>query len=128
MLHPDQARAALERLNDEDWQDRHLAAAAKLPKGLREPARALLGCDAKGEPLENWAARNTAAEAAAAKLDALPPRQRLPLFSALFPRLAAYVEAGWQLGKRLPYPNQLDRKAFRAPHMPELTRATRGEW
>src|SRR5689334_847509 len=108
MLHPEKARAALENLKQEDWHDRHVAAVAKLPKGLREPALALLGCDAKGEPLQDWSARNAATETAATALDALSARQRQQVFAVLFPQLAAHVEAGWQLGKRLPYPNRLD--------------------
>jgi hypothetical protein len=128
MLTPEQAAGALEKVRNDDWRDQLLAAVANLPKALREPARAILGHDARGKEIQDWAARNRSRWTGAKHLDEMDVKDRPKLFAAFFPELAAQVEAGWQLHQRLPYQRQYDRKAFRAPHTPALTRQARGDW
>ncbi len=43
-----------------------------------------------------------------------------PILAAMFPTLHAEVEAGWQMLIRLPYTIGYARRAFRAPHRPEI--------
>jgi HEAT repeat protein len=126
MLKPDQAKAALEKFKVEDWEDRCLSAAAKLPKGYDvDWVRLLLGSDSKGQKLNNW---HAVQQAAAIGIDKLSRKDRLKVFGILFPKLAAHVEAGLQLKHRLPYETSYYRKAFRAPNTPAASRNARGAW
>jgi hypothetical protein len=128
MLKPEQARAALEKLRLEDWQEHHLATAAGLPAGLRPLGYLILECDPEGKPFKGWAADREAWGAADKQLDELPEKSRLKLFEALFPKVFPHVAAGWELLKRMPYEAGYLCKAFRAPHTPRASRAARCEW
>jgi len=54
-----------------------------------------------------------------------PAQVREKFFAALFPKLAKYIEAAWQMFHGLPYQMGYARKAFRAPHDPEVTASRR---
>src|SRR5947207_14961333 len=115
MINPEQAQESLNQYHIEDWQQRRLAALAKLPKGLREPGRALMHHDAKGQPIGDENVRRQQLDRAIKQLETMTARDRLKLFEAFFPRLAVHVEAGWRLLPQLPYQRNYDRKAFRLP-------------
>src|SRR5690349_4726889 len=100
MLAPDKAEAALKEFQVEDWQEMRLAAAARLPGDLRTAARAVLGHDAKGRAVDDWDQRGRQRVNAARLLDGLSGPDRLKVFGALLPELAAAVEAAWQLRTR----------------------------
>jgi hypothetical protein len=109
-------------------RDQRLAGAARLPKSLRQAARAILGRDPHGEQIADHADREDARMAGARMLDDLAPRARLRVFETLMPRLARYVEAAWQLGTRLPYQAGAEGRLFRAPHTPAVSRKMRSDW
>jgi HEAT repeat protein len=111
-----------------NWQEHLLAKVGRLPRELREPCRALLGHDARGKPLDNAEFDWDLEVAAAKQLDNLKKKERQQVFEALFPTLANEVEAGWRLKQRLPYQTGEDRKAFRAPSKPALSREARFAW
>lgn len=126
MLTAEQARKTLEGLHHEDWFERRRSAARKLPPRLRGIAEYLLGPD-PDDPSDND--EQATAEAHAGKqLDALPTGERVKVFAALFPGLGPQVDAGWELGKRLPYQGHMGRKAFRAPSDLAATRERRLQW
>jgi hypothetical protein len=128
MLKPEQARAELEKIRRENGEKRRLAALARLPKNLAAVGRGLLGRDAQGRAIEKWEPQQQAQQAARQQLDGLPAKARRQVFEALFPKLGSFVDAAWELGFQLPYEAGFERKAFRAPHDPALTRAARGNW
>src|SRR5262245_9032173 len=113
MLTPDQAKERLKEFQAKDARKRRLAALAKLPKNLADIGRGLLCVRADGRAETNWKKRNDAQARARQRLDELSPAHRQKLFAAFLPKLAAALEAGWQLGKRLPYETGYDRRAFR---------------
>jgi hypothetical protein len=128
MLKPDRARKELRKYRLADWKPRRLAAVAALPRPLAAVGRGLLGCDAKGQPIAEQFAQAEARRSAAGKLHELSAQERGQLFEALFPGLGEYVAAGWELTRRLPYESGPDRKAFRAPSVPAVTRTVRCDW
>jgi hypothetical protein len=128
MLRREEAQKRLKAFQIADWEDKVLRRVGKLPAKLAEVGRGLFHRDAQGQPIKNWQKRQAAEEAAGKRLNQLPARDRQKLFEALFPRLAADLEAGWQLSSRLPYEVDYDRKAFRAPTDPEIGRAARLRW
>src|SRR5262245_5506641 len=117
MLTPVQANERLKDYKAKDAKKRRLAAVAKLPKPLAEIARGLLGVGPDGKAIGNYEKRNAAHAQARQRLDEQTPANRQKLFAAFLPKLAAALEAGWQLGKRLPYETGDDRRAFRAPSL-----------
>lgn len=96
--------------------------------GARQIAYSLIGYDQSGNPLStnqyfNWRHNQDHAERhrqSIAALDAFAPQDRLPIFEVFFPRMADQIEALWNFFPRLPYQASYSRKAFRAPHNPEL--------
>lgn len=128
MLKPEQAQKILKQYHVEDWQQRRLAALAKLPKGLREPGRALMARDAQGKPIEDGDVRRQTLDRAIKQLETMTARDRLRLFEVFFPRLAVHVEAGWRLMSQLPYQRTYDRKAFRLPCLTIASRQARLDW
>ena len=61
------------------------------------------------------------------KLEHLKPKDRLKLFSALFPKFPEAVESTWQLRKSMPYQMGYARKAFRTANT-EVTLPSRATW
>ncbi len=111
MLKPEKARAELEKVRRAGGARRRQAALARLPKKLAALGRGLLD----GEPQGG-------------RVDELPAGDRRKLLEAFFPKIAAHVEAAWELTYALPYATGFDRKPFRAPHDPGLTRPARLAW
>jgi hypothetical protein len=128
MLKPEKARHELEKVRHAKGGKRRLAAVAKLPRKLAEISRGLLGRDLRGKPIGAEALRSQARETAAARLDRLGNREREALFEALFPCLGGHVDAAWEVAHQLPYATGFERKPFRAPHEPLLTRKARLDW
>jgi hypothetical protein len=128
MLKPEQARAELEKVRRENGEKRRLAALAKLPHKLAAIGRGLLGRDARGKAIDRWEAKHQAEQEAGQKLDGLPTRERRQVLEALFPKIGTHVDAAWELTHQLPYEVGYERKAFRAPHDPRLTRSARLNW
>jgi hypothetical protein len=120
MLKPERARAELEKVRFKNGAKRRLAALARLPAPLAHVGWALVAEDA--------AQTQANVPVAARRLETLQSRGRSRLFEALFPRIGPYVEAAWRLARRLPYEPGYDRKVFRAPRSPALTRAARWSW
>jgi hypothetical protein len=100
-----------------------------LPENLRIMARGLMYRDADGKEFKSdqWQKRNEAYNDARQKVNALNAADRLQLFQAFFPRLADDVEAAWQLLDRLPYQDNYDRVAFRAPCAAGITHQRRDQ-
>ena len=128
MLKPEQAQERLKQFQVKDWEKQRLAAVAKLPKQLCEVGYGILGRDASGKESRDWAKRSVLQKMVAEQLDAMKPNERLKVFEALFPKVASYMEGAWQLHYRLPYQVGYERKAFRAPNAPHITRYTCSEW
>jgi HEAT repeat protein len=128
MLKPEQAQRALDDLKIEDWEKGLSARVARLPKDLRATGQALLDVILERRNFRDWEAERKAGNETAEQVAELSVRDRIRLFEAVFPRLAVHVEAGWQLLERQPYQRRYDRKAFRAPNTPAVTRNSRFEW
>lgn len=125
-----EAQGILWKLRDKNSEARRPAAVSQLPEQLRVTTWHLLGYNEHGQPhpYGDWAARNNEYWAAVHKLEAMPETDRLSIFEGLLPQLGAYVEAGWQLQKRLPYQVGGPRRAFRVAQRPELTLHRRSHW
>jgi len=105
-----------------------LAAIGKLPAKLRKTSRGIHGLDATGKKLKGWEKVQKAQGEAFQELDSMTAANRTKVFNGMFPQLGAYVEAGWQLLKTLPYQDDYVRKPFRAPGDPGLTLERRSQW
>jgi hypothetical protein len=123
-----QAKNSLVKSRPRGWREQVLAEIARLPKGLRPAAYASLGCNADGEDLADGKRRAAARQEAARILDDSTARARLQVFETLLPELARHVEAGWQLGQRLPYQRGDAGRVFRAPNSPAVSQRARGDW
>ncbi len=128
MLHPDKAREQLEQYKLKDGGRHRIAALKKLPKELSAAGLALLNRNPKGGNFSNYMKRSLAQTRAIRILDEGSARDRLRVFTCLFPKLAEAMEWTWQLFQGLPYQAGYARKAFRAPHDPALTRSRRESW
>jgi hypothetical protein len=136
MMTPETAKKQLEAWHAPEGiagEDRLLSAAKELPDKLRAIAYVLLGRDAKGKSLEFEDADDAQQQARAcaeeiARLDLLPPKERLRLFAGLLGDLAPAVEAAWQSLKKSTYQTGYQRKSFRAPDHPLVTLDLREHW
>lgn len=127
MLTPEQAREQLKAFQLPDHKAR-LARVAALPTALRQIGEAALDFNVRYPQTEEQRQRAQARGEQLERLDRLSLAERQKLFGALFPRMAAQVEAAWQLRGRLPYQISWQRRAFRAPDSLEATRAARLLW
>ena len=116
MLDSEQAQAELKKLENKQWVEVSLDSAARLPEGLRERARGMLGAYASLDIPTQKQLGQKLLEAFLSMNDA----ERLGYFEALFLELAPAVERGWQLMNRLPYQWGWARKPFRAPNHADL--------
>lgn len=117
MLKREQANEALKGFRTADtWLDRHQSAIGQLPDALREIAWALLDRNANGQ-IVDWDDRVEIARAVN-RLAEVSESEQSQIFAALFPRIAPYVELGWQLHQRLPYQGNYGRP-FRTPSLVE---------
>lgn len=119
MLKPDAARAELGKLRSKSHRQARLTRLQKLPKPLAERGLGVFGLLPTGKPPKEWKDRRKLERASTAAL-AADPKGRAKVFAALFPTLAAEVEAGWQILGRVPYTHGYTRRGFRAPSRPEL--------
>lgn len=126
-------REDAQRIVDEhrldDWEKRRFRAVARLHAMQRAIAWPLLGYERSGKPLSNpyWGIGEEKM-LAARQLDSISRRRRHVIFKALWPKMARYVDAAWELQKRMPYAMHGQRRAFRAPNRPELTLVRRTHW
>src|SRR5437868_9767440 len=118
MLRPEQAKARLQEVREEQWTEKRLAAIAKLPKRLAASGRWVLGTDENDEPISYWQLRNSKDKAYLKAWDAVSAGDRRKLFDTIFPAIGSHVDAGWRLRARLPYQTGYGRKSFRAPSEP----------
>ncbi|MFO0841103.1 MAG: hypothetical protein U0797_01725 [Gemmataceae bacterium] len=128
MLNHEQAQKRLKPYHVKNWEKARLAAVGALPGEAKKVGQALLGRDAAGKPFTNWQKRHKAMNEAGTAIQKMSPAARTRLFAALFPKLAPYIERGWQLFARLPYEVDYDRKGFRATDDSEVHREARWSW
>src|SRR5262249_38624803 len=128
MLSREVAEKRLKEFQIKNWHKKRLDELGALPAKLCEVGRALLDRDATGKPFKSWQKRNEATEKAHDQLQRLSARDRQRIFSVLFPKLAAHLEAGWQLCARLPYEAGYERKGFRAPTDESVAKVARVGW
>ena len=124
MLKPEVARQQLGELKSKKHRQARVKRLQALPKPLAALGLGVLGLLPTGKPPKEYADRGKLERSSAAKLTA-DGKARAKVFAALFPTIAADVEAGWQLKGRLPYTVGYARRAFRAPGRPEAFTATR---
>jgi hypothetical protein len=130
MLQAQEAQARLQLYRSQDHQEQWLTAVAVLPPHLRPPAWQLLGYDENGNLIDysQRRERTLTGPTPAQQLEALSAGDRTRLFSAFWPQMAVYVEAGWQLQKGFPYQLHGARRTFRAPGRPDLSLPRRETW
>jgi HEAT repeat protein len=128
MLKPEKARQELNKVRHKQGAKRRLAALSRLPKKLAEIGRGLIAEESRGQGIIDGPQDLKNRASMGARLDGLAVRGRLALFEALFPALGRHVMAGWDLARQLPYDSGFERKPFRAPHDPRLTRSVRLAW
>lgn len=127
-LNREKAQEQLEKCQDAKRQAKCLERIGKLPKALSAPAYGLLGRSADGKDIRDWKKSNQARTDAAAAVDKLPAAQRVKLFAAFFPHLGKYFAAVWETFPRLPYQDDYERRAFRAPNTPALYAERKANW
>lgn len=119
MLKPDAARAELGKLRSKSHRQARLTRLRTLPKPLAARGLGVFGLLPTGKPPKEWKDRRKLEQSSTAAL-AADPKGRAKVLAALFPTLAAEVEAGWQILGRVPYTHGYTRRGFRAPNRPEL--------
>ena len=127
MLNPTKAQETLDSLKVKDAEKRRLERVAGLPASLRAIGFGVVGRkeDGKEDNTVRWWERR---RAASVKLAGLSKEERIEVFGAMSPALAAPIEAGWSLHDRLPYQIEAGRRAFRAPNRPELLVEAKSNW
>ncbi len=137
MLNPEAAKKQLEKwrvaqdADDQEPVDRFLPSVKKLPNQLRGIGYSFLGRDSKGAEWdypEHWEKNGEFQREQSDVLDGLSGRDRLRVFRTFFGQLGDQIELTWQWMKSSPYSHGYSRTPFRAPHSPEATVATRGDW
>lgn len=128
MLKQEDAEKALKAFHSESFDKQCLKALRGAPQRVREIGEALIcgwNCDTDGVKVrttyEEWC--KTTAQTAELSDD-----DRLSLFRILFPKLVPYVEAGWQLHRRLPYVIGHVSKPFRAPREADVAKEAGAVW
>ena len=133
MLKVDEAKARLSEWRLPEEEDRIEREVGALPEKLRKLAksicwrwtdeeRAAVKFDYDYEKVRNRK------RAAAVEVDQLPVKERAKIFGVVSPGLAPHMEQTWQLLKTTPYQAGHTRKAFRAPHDPELLAEILLDW
>jgi Trp operon repressor len=133
VLKPEEAEKRLKQFKIRGKEDPRLARVGALPGALKEAAYALLARDPQGKRLKEYDDQSEAKRRAVAALEGMDAGERLRVWEALLPLLAAHVEGGWQLHDRLPYPvssawSEEGSPAYRAPGHPEVLREPRTAW
>ena len=118
MLKPELAREQLAQLQSKRHRQARFTRLDKLPKPLAALGHGVFGLLPTGKPPKEYADRGKLERSSAAKL-AADPKARAKVFAALFPTIAADLEAGWQVKGRVPYTTGYARRSFRAPGRPE---------
>ena len=128
MLNPEYAKEQLKTFDTPDWKETKVAAAAKLPKALKEIVLGILERNNFGESYPEYQARYEAQNLALNKVSVLKIEERLQIFELLFPQIYLHIEAALQLFSQLPYQVGWQRKSFRSPNNPEINKIARQEW
>ncbi|MCA9116205.1 MAG: hypothetical protein KDA79_14060, partial [Planctomycetaceae bacterium] len=130
MLKPEAAHKQLEQLTSDDGFDQMLARAAKLPAASRSIGYALLGRGPDGVKYDysNWNERYENRQQQTVAFDKLTAAARGKLLKTLCPPLADAFELTLQHILQLPFQSHYGRRAFRAPHNPELLQETQFDW
>src|SRR5260370_16763384 len=126
MYRREEAQKLLQSKQTANWTEHCLSAIRnELPEELRPAAYALLDHNEHGEPInypqytrETIQRHRESVERGLNTLAALDPTRRIPIFSALVPRIPSIVEAAWQLRGRPPYPFRCPRPPFPPPRTP----------
>ena len=125
MLNAEEARARLEAIADPDWRAKAKKRSRKLPWRLRPFAGTLIEPDPVFTTQAVADAQRKLLDALARQLDKLPSKDRAELMAAVHPGLGRALARWWVDAIGQPYSVGWMRKAFRAPHNPDLTRQTR---
>ena len=128
MLRREEAEKRLKQFQINNWEKSRLQAIGKLPERPRLIGRMLFNLDAQGKAFKGWQKRQDALIEILRQLPQLTVKERQQLFATLFPQLATYLEAAWNLLDKLPYETASDRKGFRAPGEQAIHAARRWEW
>ena len=128
MLRREEAEKRLQKFHIKDWEKQRLAALGRLPKKLCAIGRGLLERDPAGKPIRDWEKKRKLQQDVQAQLSQLSPVERQKIFAVLFPQIARYLEAGWQLMSRLPYEVEYTRRGFRALNDPAIHQEARAHW
>jgi hypothetical protein len=123
VLDAEEARTRLVSIADPVWREAALRRVKKLRRAHRGLA-VLLVPDGPRDPREAAELRR-GLRAAAVALDELDTDRRTAVMSALHPRLGPALARWWVDAQGQPYQQGWLRRAFRAPHDPELTRLAR---
>ncbi len=124
MLKPDLAREQLAVLKSKKHKQARITRLQKLPKALAATGLGLFGLLPTGLQPKEWTDRHKLQASSAVQLRS-DAKGRAKIIAALFPTIAADVEAGWQLLGRLPYTSGYNRRGFRAPNRPEIYASSR---
>lgn len=116
MLTPEQAHAELERIAVRDVEARRVRRCLLLVGDAAAAAQAFRGHNVPD------------LEKVGGRLDGLSARARRRVFRALHPGVGDVLDHAWQDLRRDPYTLGLERRAFRAPGHPEVTREGRATW
>lgn len=128
MLNPEVAEKRLEEFQLKKSETRRSDRVRGLDEPQRTAAYGLLARRPDGKAVSAWDQRQKTQRDAAALLTSLTPEQRRPVWEALFPQLAAHMEAGWRLHARLPYQIGEERRGFRVPDCETALIDTRLAW
>jgi hypothetical protein len=124
VIDAEDAAARLAAVADTQWRERAADRIAGLPRRLRPLAEPLVLLP---DPFDLKAGRahRERLSAAAEGLDEIDGHERERVMTALHPTLGRTFARWWVDQQAVPYQRGWTRKAFRAPHMPEASRAGR---
>lgn len=125
MLTSEQAQKILEKRQHKNAQKLLLDRIAQLPETLRTLGYGLLRRNAEGKEYkyDQWNLAQKVYADSVQSFNALSVTDRRSMFAAFLPNLVNELEATWHLFDRLPYQDDYDRVAFRAPHSPKIVNA-----
>jgi len=115
MISKEAAQELLKTFRNPNSSMEQVARLKKLPANLSILGQILIQAGPEWEKLQKVHKRSESRKYSVEQIKNLNQKNRLSLFNALFPGIAAYVEAAWKLFDIFPYQSGYQRRPFRNP-------------
>jgi HEAT repeat protein len=115
MISKEAAQERLKTFHNPNSSIEQIARLEKLSANLSIIGQILIQAGPEWEKLQKDQKKSESRKYSIEQIKNLNPKNRLSLFNALFPGIAAYVEAAWELFDNFPYQSGYQRRPFRNP-------------